>query len=1111
MVLEPRHFISTLMAETIYTLVHEKTRQIFEGTSKEGPNRKKRLIPLLEKVNSFIGFDGLFTEENVENINIRKRFLFYAASFLVGSCFSRRQSWLDLIPETLEDFKYDIGVIIQRYHTDKKLGTSRFNEIFPAFSALRNVFDSFAAILPQHSENFYKISKCMTVLEHFQFFEYVHPKHKVWEELLTDVEPEILNTSEILRQNKEGHFYTLEAMERQTDFICRSRLKHKNLNLTIDHVLGYMIKPEISHVRASVGADSTRKKHNEIVMDTHTNFVKEKMSHTATGITFDGTTFSKGEKPKIENFLCCTYDPVSSVNLVSVGEPFFYTKVKGNGENLGQAAIEEYTKLGALPNLVTIILDMASDGSKAAGIIISNALVKSKLVGHACGPAHNAHNVALYAGGKVLGQAAPFFPLKNGQETMKIGSKNLNLAATLCSDLGANEMYGPQSDMLAELRRAAPLEKRKLINFSSTLNGRFLDYEVGLRAMTSFPECMPIMACQLLQAHKTGRKSSKKCNYSINKKVWGTHLLNVAVQVGIYVEAIPVRRLKKFERFLHELPFSQSMYTDEMMGVVAFMTVMKELGQNKLDEMGDVRLERAARLHSANFKLRKTIFERNSCQARHTSSSHLNFYKRCTGQKKTDPSWSYQLCEECFRPELLSKPHPYWRGPKFSPVIEKMLPSWFKPVLAEKKKIEKIVFEKSLNDILQFLKVQEENEKDSIADLFWYMTTLHGEWSVQKYITQNLEYLCHPHFLSIGLLGPLSPQIAKSLIENVDQTLEIARKFFNSVNRKAQQFKNIAAVKEAIKSIDYKGPLKMLLDKEMLKILSILSKEKNCTTVFKHPDFVQFILSSICFENDIDIENVNKYVKSYAYQLLCRKATSDTIWTRLRIYLKNRMVFPDVVKSQHFIAEVLRNQDLTTKQKKEQKKIFVESQQTKESLKNPYSNLIPPLTRPQAKSVIIKRNHNYKKSEATKLAEKQIIPYPHLSHLKNKIKVSQDPQNRILPYEKSSYGGKPRKKRMGPPKKKKRKLPPLENPKNKRIKINIAKAKIKLIPDKFFPSSAIPPPPKPNQQRQQKLKQLITPTKLNNPFSRAAAGKKRPKRRASSGLTNLLKQKMKFL
>jgi hypothetical protein len=57
------------------------------------------------------------------------------------------------------------------------------------------------------------------------------------------------------------------------------------------------------------------------------------------------------------------------------------------------------------------------------------------------------------------------------------------------------------------------------------------------------------------------------------------------------------------------------------------------------------------------------------------------------------------------------------------------------------------------------------------------------------------------------------------------------------------------------------------------------------------------------------------------------------------------------------MAEVRSNKSLSVKEKKKQKKIFLKNQQTKESLINPYSNLIPPLNTPPSKI-----NYSKKKS-----------------------------------------------------------------------------------------------------------------------------------------------------
>ena len=99
---------------------------------------------------------------------------------------------------------------------------------------------------------------------------------------------------------------------------------------------------------------------------------------------------------------------------------------------------------------------------------------------------------------------------------------------------------------------------------------------------------------------------------------------------------------------------------------------------------------------------------------------------------------------------------------------------------------------------------KDSQEKQDIEDLFWYMITLYGEWSIEKFVTQNLEYLSHPHFLCIALLGPLSTHVAKDLVQDVDKTLEKARKFFNSVNPPSARFDDLDSVKKAIQLETYK-------------------------------------------------------------------------------------------------------------------------------------------------------------------------------------------------------------------------------------------------------------------------------------------------------------------
>ena len=199
----------------------------------------------------------------------------------------------------------------------------------------------------------------------------------------------------------------------------------------------YSINPEIPVDKPKIGVDSTRKKHTEIVMDSHTNFIHKKMCENATGINLDGTTYTKGNKPKIENYRAVVYDSNSSVNLISVGKPHFYEK-KVNSDTICAAAEVEFHNLGALANCTTAICDGAGDGMAGIGKLIASSKVLTNLVGQACGPAHNVHNVALFVGGKVLGQAAPWFPKKAGKESMKIGNKNVNMASTLCNDLGDN-------------------------------------------------------------------------------------------------------------------------------------------------------------------------------------------------------------------------------------------------------------------------------------------------------------------------------------------------------------------------------------------------------------------------------------------------------------------------------------------------------------------------------------------------------------------------------------------------------------------------------------------------------------------------------------------------
>ena len=249
-------------------------------------------------------------------------------------------------------------------------------------------------------------------------------------------------------------------------------------------------------------------------------------------------------------------------------------------------------------------------------------------------------------------------------------------------------MFGPQSQILKKLRETVPFIKRKLIVFSSNFNGRFLDWDHALTAMTCDPSVMNTMGQLLLASYSTD-SSKKKAKYNIEMKVWGEHLLKEAVQIGIFVESVGVRRMKEHELFFNELSFRQSKYADNMMNVIAYFTVMKETGLQKINEMGPARYEKAGSSHSTNFRFRESISTRNTCQSRHSSTTHLKFYKSCFKPKKYDVNWTWQLCEECIQPEVLHLPHPYARGPQFSKVIKNLLPSWYEEVLQQKKEEEK--------------------------------------------------------------------------------------------------------------------------------------------------------------------------------------------------------------------------------------------------------------------------------------------------------------------------------------------------------------------------------------------------------------------------------------
>ena len=678
---------------------------------------------------------------------------------------------------------------------------------------------------------------------------------------------------------------------------------------------------------------------------------------------------------------------------------------------MASGAIDAFDEIGALENLTTIISDLASDAVAAVPLIINSSKVASKVVSHAGGPAHNAHNSALFAGGKVLGHAAPFFPKKqDGTESMKIGSKNVNCAATLCNDLGDNSMFGPQSDLLKTLRESLPYDKRRNIEFSANFDGRFLDWHTGLKAMTVEPTVMTKMGCLLsAKANEKSQKKSKKTKYNTEKEVWGARLLNEAFQVGIYVEEIGVGRMKQLEQFYHTLPTSQAEYTDKMMNVVAYYTVIKEEAQKYMNEIDSDRYESAASTHARHFQLQISVAQRNTCQHVHTSQTHLKFYKTCNKPKISDPNQSFQLCKDCVQPEVLEVPYAFWRGPKFSQDILDILPSWHTCVIRQKCENEKVHLLVDIHNFEDYVMSKDENHRERIRDLFWYMMLLYGEWSIEKFVTQNLEYFAHPHFLCAGILGPLGLRISKGFVENVDKTLECAMKFINSVNKDEDSFKDLTAFKSAICDDVYKGPLRILVEENLLTDLQNFSMGENCDSISKFPELIMYIQKSLCFESDIKIENQNKYIKSLPTQLLCRKGTELTICTRLRMMYKNQMVLPSMIKSQRFTQNVLYDTQISETMKTNLKRIFIDSQHTIQSEGNPHSRLIAPITREEVNKVIEERGHNVRKTEEMRIAEREIFDIDCIKQMQDFKPIPSVPQEATAFYLQPRYIGKAKK------------------------------------------------------------------------------------------------------
>ena len=272
--------------------------------------------------------------------------------------------------------------------------------------------------------------------------------------------------------------------------------------------------------------------------------------------------------------------------------------------------------------------------------------------------------------------------------------------------------------------------------------------------------------------------------------------------------------------------------------------------------------------------------------------------------------------------------------------------------------------------------------------------------------------------------------------------------------------------------------MRLFVNKNLFKNVSDLGEEKDFTALEKYPTLVDFIQRSIVFENDIEIEIQNKKVKLLPFQLLCRKGTGDTAWTRLRIIMKPEMVAPSVMNCQKFSLSVLNNDSLSSDEKKEQKRLFENSQYTKESIGNPYSNMIPVLKYDEVKKIIAKRQHNRKKTEEEKMKEKKTKPAPNPSLMKNFKKLSNLPTNSEVFYLNAPYIGKPRAKRKVSTKKK-------TGSRKKRQKIQhenvpITSNRTTMTPKKFnHIAVAIPPPettqtpPKKHKKRKKKSKQSL--------------------------------------
>ena len=173
--------------------------------------------------------------------------------------------------------------------------------------------------------------------------------------------------------------------------------------------------------------------------------------------------------------------------------------------------------------------------------------------------------------------------------------------------------------------------------------------------------------------------------------------------------------------------------------------------------------------------------------------------------------------------DVQNLPNSYFRGPIFPQKIEELLPEWCKESVLQQKSKERLrIIESIQSKFSEFVSFYTQNlvQEERMYDIFYYICLILTEWAKLKFITMNLEYIAHPCFTLVGLLGPLSTNVAKHIVnKGFEEELEVSRKFLFSVLQ--DYFHDLDSLKEAVNDPVYRG--------------TFFFKDEFCTSRIGHP------------------------------------------------------------------------------------------------------------------------------------------------------------------------------------------------------------------------------------------------------------------------------------